>query len=326
LEFQQTHLYFYLKQVKRMSGENQGFYLPIIGVYSLFYVYSQCHIVKFKGASGERSMKMEKNQTILIVDDEIDFVEALKKTLEKAAYIVVTAGDREEAEKMVRSHEPDAIVLGTIMPRGDAFLFHKWMKQTLGFGNLPIMVINAPPEKQLLKGWRMDEGMQMDAEDFLAKPVEPTALIPRIQALLDRATKKIRVLIVDDHAVVRDGIRSVLSLQRDMQVIGEAVNGKEALDKTIELIPDVVVMDIVMPVMNGLDAAREICQKCKSAKVLMLTQYDEEENVLASKKVGAVGFIPKASASSRLLTGIRSVARGDQSWIESLQPHVRNQG
>jgi DNA-binding NarL/FixJ family response regulator len=182
------------------------------------------------------------------------------------------------------------------------------------------MVINAPPEKQLLKGWRMDEGMQCDAEDFLAKPVEPAALVPRIQKLLDRATKKIRVLIVDDHAVVRDGIRSVLTLQRDMQVVGEAVDGKEALVKTGALLPDVVVMDIVMPVMNGLDAAKEICQKYTSAKVLMLTQYDDEENVLASRQAGAVGFIPKAAASSRLLTGIRSVARGDQSWIESLQP------
>jgi len=105
-----------------------------------------------------------------------------------------------------------------------------------------------------------------------------------------------------------------------MQVIGEAINGREALDKTRELMPDVVVMDVVMPVMNGLDAAREICQKCKPAKVLMLTQYDDEENVLASRQVGAVGFIPKAAASSQLLTGIRSVARGDQSWIESLQP------
>jgi DNA-binding NarL/FixJ family response regulator len=269
---------------------------------------------------------MEKNQTILIVDDEVDFVEALKKTLEGENFAVATAYDRDDAESKVRSHEPDIIILGTIMPRGDAFLFHKWMKQTLGFSNLPIMVINAPPEKQLLKGWRMDEGMQMDAEDFLAKPVDPVSLIPRVQALLDRTTKKIRVLIVDDHAVVRDGIRSVLALQRDMQVVGEAVNGKEALDKTIELVPDVVVMDIVMPVMNGLDAAREICKQCKSAKVLMLTQYDDEENVLASRQVGAVGFIPKAAASSRLLTGIRSVARGDQSWIESLQPHLQGEG
>jgi DNA-binding NarL/FixJ family response regulator len=268
---------------------------------------------------------MSKKQTIMIVDDEVEFVEALKETLEKKDYVVVAAYDREQAERTLRNNEPDMVVLGTILPRGDAFLFHKWMKQTLGFGNLPLMVINAPPEKQLLKGWRMDEGMQMDAEDFLAKPVDPVSLIPRIQALLDRATKKIRVLIVDDHAVVRDGIRAVLSLQRDMQVIGEAVNGKEALQKTVELVPDVVVMDIVMPVMNGLDAAREICQKCKPAKVLMLTQYDEQENVLASKKVGAVGFIPKAAASSRLLTGIRSVARGDQSWIESLQPRIQKQ-
>lgn len=268
---------------------------------------------------------MEKKKIILIVDDEADFVEALKQTLERGNYTVATAFDREQAESMVRAHEPDIIILGTIMPRGDAFLFHKWMKQTLGFGNLPIMVINASPEKQLLKGWRMDEGMQMDAEDFLAKPVEPVSLLPRIQALLDKTTKKIRVLIADDHAVVRDGIRSVLALQRDMQVIGEAINGKEALEKTMELAPDVVVMDIVMPVMNGLDAAREICLKCKAAKVLMLTQYDDEENVLASRQVGAVGFIPKAAASSRLLTGIRSVARGDQSWIESLQPRVQGQ-
>jgi len=269
---------------------------------------------------------MKRKTRILIVDDDLGFTEAFEETLVKESYSVFIASDLQQAERMVRSQEPDMIILGTIMPRGDAFLFHKWMKQTLGFSNLPIMVINAPPDKQLLKGWRMDEGMQMDAEDFLAKPVEPVSLIPRIQALLDRTTKKIRVLIVDDHAVVRDGIRSVLALQRDMQVIGEAVNGKEALDKTIELVPDVVVMDIVMPVMNGLDAAREICQKCKSAKVLMLTQYDDEENVLASRQVGAVGFIPKAAASSRLLTGIRSVARGDQSWIESLQPHLQEQG
>ena len=224
---------------------------------------------------------------------------------------------------MVRSQEPDMIVLGTIMPRGDAFLFHKWLKQTLGFSNLPIMVINAPPEKQLTKGWRMDEGMQCDAEDFLARPVEPTALVPRIQKLLDRATRKIRVLIVDDHAVVRDGIRAVLTLQRDMQVVGEAVDGKDALEKTIELMPDVVVMDIVMPVMNGLDATREICRECEGVKVLVLTQYDDEENIKASREAGALGFIPKAAASSRLLTGIRAVARGDQSWIESLvsQPY-----
>jgi DNA-binding NarL/FixJ family response regulator len=261
---------------------------------------------------------MEEQKKILIVDDEPEFVTALRVTLEGESFEVSSAGDRGEAERAVRQHEPDALILGTIMPRGDAFQFHRWLKQTLGFSNLPVMVINAAPEKQLLKGWRKDEGMQCDADDFLAKPVSPEALLPRIRNLLDKATRKIRILIVDDHAVVRDGIRSVLTIQRDMQVVGEAVNGREAIEKTKELVPDVVIMDIVMPEMNGLEAAKVICAECKPSKVLMLTQYDDEENVLASKQVGAVGFIPKASASSQLLTGIRTVARGDESWLNSL--------
>ena len=82
-----------------------------------------------------------------------------------------------------------------------------------------------------------------------------------------------------------------------------------------------------MPVSNDKDAEEVrrrllnlgVCRKCKRAKVLMLTQYDDEENVQASRQAGALGFIPKAAASSKLLTGIRSVARGDQSWIESLR-------
>ena len=261
---------------------------------------------------------MEKKISILIVDDDSDFVEALKTTLIENSYSIITASERQQAEKLVRSEEPDMVILGTVMPRGDAFVFHQWLKQTMAFSKLPLMIINTPPEKQLMKGWRLEEGLQCDAEDFLARPVEPSALVPRIKKLLDKAAKRITVLVVDDHAVVRDGIRAVLALQRDMQVVGEAVNGKEAMEKTMELVPDVVIMDIIMPIMSGLDAAREINKKGTSAKILMLTQYDDQENVLASRQAGAMGFIPKAAASSRLLTGIRSVARGDQSWIESL--------
>jgi len=276
---------------------------------------------KVTGHSVEgRRIVMKNKPRILIVDDESDFVQALQATLVAKEYQVVTASNRIQAEDMVRSHEPDMIVLGTIIPRGDAFLFHQWLKQTLGFSNLPIMVINVAPDKQPTKGWRREEGLQCDAEDFLSRPIEPAALVPRIQKLLDKeAPKRIRVLVVDDHAVVRDGIRAVLALQRDMQVVSEAVDGKEALEKTIELMPDVVLMDIVMPVMNGLDATREICSKCKGAKVLVLTQYDDEENIQASLQAGALGFIPKAAASSRLLSGIRAVARGEE-FIRSLTP------
>lgn len=263
---------------------------------------------------------MKDNPRILIVDDDPDFIQALQTTLVAKAYEVTTASNRMQAESRVRSHEPDAIVLGTITPRGDAFLFHQWVKQTLAFSHVPIMVINASPEKRLIKGWRLDEGLQCDAEDFLTKPVEPAALVPRIQNILAmEIAKKVRVLIVDDHAVVRDGIRAVLALQRDMQVVGEAADGKEALQKTIELVPDVVLMDIVMPVMNGLDATREITKECKRTKVLVLTQYDDQENIRASQEAGALGFVPKAAASSRLLSGIRAVARGED-FIRSLLP------
>ena len=253
---------------------------------------------------------METNPRILIVDDEPDFTQALEATLVDKSYQVVTASDRCQAEEMVRAQMPDVIVLGTIMPRGDAFLLHQWLKETPRFSDLPVLVIDAPREKQLIKGWRREEGMQCDAEGFFAKPIELAALVPRIEKLLDKVTERIRVLVADDHAVVRDGIRAVLSLQRDIQVVGEAINGRDALEKTIELLPDVVLMDIVMPIMNGLDAARQICKECPLARVLMLSQYDDEENVLASSQVGALGFIPKTAVSSQLLAGIRSVSEG----------------
>ncbi len=253
---------------------------------------------------------MEQGHRILIVDDDPDFTQALQAALEAKSYSVVIASERRQAEDMVRSQEPELVALGTIMPRGDAFLLHRWLKQSLGFSNLPIIVINAPPEKQHIKGWRKEEGMQCDVEDFLSRPIELDVLVHRIAKLLDRVTRKIRVLVVDDHAVVRDGIRAVLALQHDMQVVGEAANGREAIDKTGQFLPDVVLMDIVMPEMNGLEAAREICQHYQQAKVLMLTQYDDEENVMASQQVGALGFIPKTVVSSQLLNGIRSVYEG----------------
>ncbi len=255
---------------------------------------------------------MKEKARILIVDDDREFVHALHAALQAIPCEIMTAADKKQAEMQVRTHEPDLIVLGPIAPRGDAFRFHQWLKQTLGFTHVSLMVLNAPPEKQFTRGWRQEEGLQMDAEDFLCKPVDPVALVPRIQNLLARGeARKIRVLIVDDHAVVRDGIRAVLSLQKDMQVVGEAADGKIAVDMAGRFAPDVVLMDLVMPGMDGLEATREICRECDKTKVLVLTQYDDQENIKASHEAGAVGFVPKAAASSRLLTGIRSVARGE---------------
>ena len=254
---------------------------------------------------------MENKRKILIVDDDPGFLLALQRTLEAESWQVTTASSKAEAQGRIKIGEPGVIILGTLTPRGEAFSLHKWLKQNPRTKDLPVVVIDAPLEKRLTSGWSMDEGVQMEADEYLTKPVEPASLVPLIQALLEKATKRIKVLIVDDHTVIRDGIRAVLSLQKDISVVGEAVDGKEAVEKTLQFSPDVVIMDIVMPVMNGLEATKQIYEKCPQTKVLMLTQYDDEENILMSERVGAYGFIPKRAASAQLIAGIRATSRGE---------------
>ncbi|MFW6126376.1 MAG: response regulator [Chloroflexota bacterium] len=256
---------------------------------------------------------MEKRARILLVDDEFHFATGLQAVCESKGHQVVIVSNRPQAEESLRAERPELVILGTITPRGDAFGLHQWIRQSPNCSDVPMVVLDAAVDDQVRKGWTRPEGLQLQADDYFYKPLEPIALMPVVQKLLDRATKRIKVLVADDHAVVRDGIRALLSLQKDMQVVGEAVDGKEAASKTRELLPDVVLMDIVMPVMNGLDATRAITKECERVKVLMLSQYDDEENVMASEQAGALGFIPKKSASSQLLAAIRSADRGERS-------------
>ena len=123
--------------------------------------------------------------------------------------------------------------------------------------------------------------------------------------------QKIRVLVVDDHTIVRDGICALLGLAGDMEVVGEAANGREALEMAGKLTPDVVLMDMAMPVMGGLEATRRIHKEFPKVKVLALTQYDDKAYVFPVIEAGASGFISKTAASSELASGIRSVHRGD---------------
>ena len=122
---------------------------------------------------------------------------------------------------------------------------------------------------------------------------------------------KIKVLVVDDHAIMRDGIRALVGLHDDIEIVGEASEGKEAIGKTRELVPDVVVMDIAMPGMDGLEAARRIRKKNPTVKVLVLTQYDNREYILSAIKAGAAGYVPKRALGSELVSAIRAVHQGD---------------
>lgn len=254
---------------------------------------------------------MDKNDKILIIDDEPDFVEAFRKTFESRSYQVVTALSTAEVQGIMPA-KPDIIVLGTIAPAGQAFAMHKWLKQHLDYKDIPLLVIDARYEDRATKGWRRIEGMQLESEGYVSKPVEPAALVPQIQRLLEESTmpRLIKVLIVDDHTMVRQGIRALLSVQKDMEVIGEAVNGQDALEQVQRLAPNITLMDIVMPVMSGLEATKRISSENPLTKVLILTQYDEEENMLVAKQAGAHGFIPKRAASSDLVDSIRAIHAG----------------
>ncbi|OGO39485.1 MAG: DNA-binding response regulator [Chloroflexi bacterium RBG_16_57_8] len=123
--------------------------------------------------------------------------------------------------------------------------------------------------------------------------------------------KKIRVLVTDDHAIVRDGVGALLALTGDIEVVGEAANGVEAIRRVKELEPDIVLMDISMPIMDGLEATRRIRREFPRTKVLVLTQYEEKEYVFQMIDAGASGFISKVAASSELASGIRSVFDGN---------------
>ena len=123
--------------------------------------------------------------------------------------------------------------------------------------------------------------------------------------------QKIKVLVADDHTIVRDGICALLARAADIEVVGEAANGMEALENVRQLIPDVVLIDIAMPIMGGLEATRRICKEFPKTKVLVLTQYDDKEYVFPIIRAGAYGVISKTAASSELVSGIRAVHRGD---------------
>ena len=120
----------------------------------------------------------------------------------------------------------------------------------------------------------------------------------------------IKVLIADDHAIVREGIRMILAAHDDIEVVGEAADGGEAIEQVDKLSPDVVLMDIAMPGLGGLEATLEIMKRKPQSKILVLTQYDNTEYIYRFLKAGAAGYVLKKAVGSDLVSAIRVVAQG----------------
>jgi two-component system response regulator NreC len=129
---------------------------------------------------------------------------------------------------------------------------------------------------------------------------------------------KIRLILADDHAVVRSGLRMLLEAQPDMEIIAEAESGEEAVNSARKLKPDIILMDIQMPGVNGIEATKRIKQLSPDSAVLALTMHEDEQYFFQMLHAGASGYVPKRAAPDELVTAIRTVARGDVFLYPSL--------
>ena len=129
-------------------------------------------------------------------------------------------------------------------------------------------------------------------------------------------SKKIKVLIADDHLVVRMGISALLETEADIEVVGQAKNGVEAVSKSVRLQPDVVIMDLMMPKKDGIAATAELREKCPAARVIVLTSYSTSDVIARALDSGAAGAVLKTATETELVTAIRKVASGS-SYVSS---------
>ena len=134
----------------------------------------------------------------------------------------------------------------------------------------------------------------------------------------------ITVLLADDHRMVRDGLRYLLEAPGDIQITALASNGREAVERAIALCPDVAVIDVSMPVMDGIEATLYICENCPNTHVVMLSMYDTPEYVHRALRAGAAGYVLKDEAGSELVEAVRTLYRGDNYFSPRIAEIVKN--
>jgi len=158
---------------------------------------------------GGEEMKQHK---ILVVDSEPDFIKTVRKALD-TSYQVSIASTRKEGLSEAKKETPHMVILGYLEPQGDAFQLHKELREGLTTKNIPLLVVDVSPEEHTRKGWRREEGMQMNADDYISRPVEPPDLLELVGEILDRAATKPMEL--------RDALKQMEGILKRVDKVGE---------------------------------------------------------------------------------------------------------
>ena len=156
----------------------------------------------------------------------------------------------------------------------------------------------------------------------MTTPDRNRAAAPVTRARPMRSAHRVRILVADDHALLRQALRMMLEAQEGLEVVGEATNGRDAVENAELMMPDVVLMDMVMTGLNGIDATRQILKRSPNTKVLILTAYLEDERLLQALRAGASGYVVKNSDIEELLLAIQSVRRGNTYFSTSVSDEI----
>jgi two-component system response regulator NreC len=156
----------------------------------------------------------------------------------------------------------------------------------------------------------------------LSRTDRTSEMAPLTRGATQRGGHRIRLLIADDHALLRQALRTLLDGQDGLEVVGEASNGRDAVEAAERLLPDVVLMDMVMPGLNGIEATRQITKRVPGCRILILTAYLEDERLLQSLRAGANGYVVKNSDLEELLLAVRSVHRGNTYFSSAVSEEI----
>ncbi len=233
---------------------------------------------------------------ILVVDDHRMYRDGLKAllALQSDMEVVGEAENGQEAIAKTRKLRPDVVLMDVKMPVMDGV--EATRRIITEMPNMKILALTMCSEQECGMGI-----MRAGARGYIAKGGE----FEELAAAIREATIKTRILIVEDHPMYREGLRAMLARQADMEVIGEAENGLDAVAKALELRPDVILMDVNMPVMDGVEATSRILAELPGTKILALSVQADDGFMASMLQAGAVGYILKGSDSEKLFGIIR---------------------